>query len=449
MKSQSKYKVQNQRKKLFFISLFWIFIWLFSRLFISSSGEFSSFETVQVTSPTPEDDIEISLRPPHVLSSVPVHRNAFDFNSSKKILYFNNYFHLTDWRFGFGNQPFISNNCPQTNCYVTNDRKLLDSLADFDAILFHARDMDKRVIQVPSQTRRKSHQRYVFFLMESPLNDGLNYTNKRFHNFFNWTMTYRMDSDIPRPYGWFSEKTSVQIYPPVDHNWLQPKPLTEVQKHHRAHPKKNLVAWLVSNCNTHSNREDYVELLKKHIPVDVFGACGTEKCAKIEDHNSEECDRRLENDYKFYLSFENSFCSGYVTEKFYKAFTLDIVPVVMGGAEYKKKAPPKSYIDVLDFESPKQLATFLLALDEDEEEYMSYLWWKEHYKVHSSEKERSAQAMCKLCDKLHEEQVEHKSYPTLGAWWWGGGHCTKKGHVPWARLKSNWGEKILSFFPQG
>ena len=35
------------------------------------------------------------------------------------------------------------------------------------------------IFQVPSQERRKSNQRYVFFLMESPLNDGLNYTNKR------------------------------------------------------------------------------------------------------------------------------------------------------------------------------------------------------------------------------------------------------------------------------
>ena len=38
---------------------------------------------------------------------------------------------------------------------------------------------DSGVGQVPSQERRKENQVYVFFLMESPLNDGLNYTNKR------------------------------------------------------------------------------------------------------------------------------------------------------------------------------------------------------------------------------------------------------------------------------
>ena len=50
--------------------------------------------------------------------------------------------------------------------------------------------------------------------------------------------------------------------------------------------------------------------------------------------------------------------------------TLDIVPVVMGGADYKKKAPHKSFIDVLDFESPRKLAEFLLKLDKNDE------WWK-------------------------------------------------------------------------
>ena len=55
---------------------------------------------------------------------------------------------LCVFRFGFGNDPFVASNCPVTNCYVTADRTLLPSLAHFDAILFHARDMDKRVIQV-------------------------------------------------------------------------------------------------------------------------------------------------------------------------------------------------------------------------------------------------------------------------------------------------------------
>ena len=49
---------------------------------------------------------------------------------------------------------------------------------------------------------------------------------------------------------------------------------------------------------------------------------------------------------------------------------------MLGAAEYQQKAPPKSYINVLDYESPKELAEFLLKLAADEEEYLSYFWWK-------------------------------------------------------------------------
>ena len=63
----------------------------------------------------------------------------------------------------------------------------------------------------------------------------------------------------------------------------------------------------------------------------------------------------LERDYKFYLSFENSICRDYVTEKFYNPLLYSTVPVVYGGADYDSiGAPFNSYIDVRNFTSGKQ-----------------------------------------------------------------------------------------------
>ena len=82
----------------------------------------------------------------------------------------------------------------------------------------------------------------------------------------------------------------------------------------RALGPRKPVAWLVSNCQTASHRELYVKELQKYVPVDVFGKCGEPlKCTKGRD----ECFVEIAESYKFYLSFENSICEDYVTEKFF------------------------------------------------------------------------------------------------------------------------------------
>ena len=48
------------------------------------------------------------------------------------------------------------------------------------------------------------------------------------------------------------------------------------------------------------------------MPLDQFGHCNKKACA-----DNEKCYDSMEGNYKFYLSFENSLCQDYVTEKFW------------------------------------------------------------------------------------------------------------------------------------
>ena len=71
------------------------------------------------------------------------------------------------------------------------------------------------------------------------------------------------------------------------------------------------VVWMASHCETNSRREKYVQQLREHMAVDVYGGCGNMSCQRNETHwiSEPECYGILANrGYKFYLSFENSIC---------------------------------------------------------------------------------------------------------------------------------------------
>ena len=57
--------------------------------------------------------------------------------------------------------------------------------------------------------------------------------------------------------------------------------------------------------------------------VDIYGKCGLGAVPK-----NNPISPLLE--YKYYLSFENSLCKEYVTEKFYKVLKLPVIPIVRG-----------------------------------------------------------------------------------------------------------------------
>ena len=95
--------------------------------------------------------------------------------------------------------------------------------------------------------------------------------------------------------------------------------------------KTQLAIWLVSNCQAKSNRQNYVKMLRKYVQEDIFsegGKCGGKDVCPREK-NENVCYDNIEKMYKFYLSFENSICRDYVTEKFFEMMERNIVIIVI------------------------------------------------------------------------------------------------------------------------
>lgn len=101
-----------------------------------------------------------------------------------------------------------------------------------------------------------------------------------------------------------------------------------------------------------------------------------------------------------------------------------IVPVVYGAADYARLAPPHSFINAMDFSSPRQLADYLLELDRNDTLYGEYFWWKDHYTVESGLGQMSRHGFCDLCAKLHQDD-NVKSYPNLVHDWHVDAQCKK------------------------
>ncbi|CAF2622024.1 unnamed protein product [Rotaria sp. Silwood2] len=150
------------------------------------------------------------------------------------------------------------------------------------------------------------------------------------------------------------------------------------------------IAWFVSNCDSHSGREEYVYKLRSQpgIHVDIYGKCKSifhSHIIPIEcQKGTSNCIEKTLLNYRFYLSFENSKCDTYITEKYWiQGLNGQAIPIVLGAKikQYERIAIPNSYIHVDNYPTVEELAKELHRLNKNDSEYIKYLQWTQLYDV--------------------------------------------------------------------
>lgn len=329
--------------------------------------------------------------------------------NTKVILIWNTCFDRPFCSLGSGVNPFLNYHCPVFDCYITNDHNFMP-IDQFDALIFHGPEF-RPFFSLNYPSERSDHQRYIYLSHETPMKYPVSHN---LDGFFNLTMTYRFDSDIPNFYFEIVDKNGIFVSPDDNPPWIKPdfSGVNLANLWELRGIKKKPIAWFVSSCESDNGRENYVKSLQNFIPVDIYGKCGPYVCFRSDEDN---CLEMLKRDYFFYIAFESGNCVDYVTEIAPKAMTKNVIPIVLGGANYTKFFPPHSYIDASKI-SPEELASKIYSLISSRRNYIEYFWWVNYYKFRDVQ-----QSSCRLCEVLHNNKIPQKSYDIVD-WWEGTGN---------------------------
>lgn len=119
---------------------------------------------------------------------------------------------------------------------------------------------------------------------------------------------------------------------------------------------------------------EYIAKLRKHFPVALYGNCfGLKVSMKLR--------MKIIRKYRFILSFENSHCHDYNTEKYWHGIKYGAIPIVMGHDKNHENLIPDSYIDVMNYTHPYYLAKHLRKINDDFELYKKYHEWRKFYTI--------------------------------------------------------------------
>lgn len=351
---------------------------------------------------------------------VDLESNNNDNDANAILKSFNTHYHFLD-------------TCKYKNCFFTCDKNTFNKA---DALMFHESDFkhelnDKNLINNLIKSRNRDQIWFVY-------NDEPHVVDQLYDQLeFNWTMSYYGSADTSYcTYGCYKHKQQT-----IDYKTFKSEIFKEYKK------RVTNAVWFNSNCDS-KLRIMYGGKLANYFSMSIIGNCYkyikkyiTSKAFNVQHITNDNCKRFSQCEYnlltnnKFYLAFESTNCSDYITEKFWRSLSMGLIPIVLQPAKrhYTQVAPPDSFIHLEDFNyNVERLAEYLNTVSNNFNLYLTYFKWKHKFDVLYLSHEVEGYRLCEVCAKLNSE-TSSIYYKSISNWY------NKKCH----RIKTS---KIKGFF---
>ena len=297
--------------------------------------------------------------------------------------------------------------CEYKNCFFTCDKSLIKNS---NAILFHDYDLTSKwnsfLISYWNIFKQRSFKQLWIYWNDEP--NIVDYNLDEFK--FNWTISFHSQADISRcAYGCLKTRNEKENF------------LLDIKNEFSK--RKNSAIWLVSNCKSSFRLKIALEL-SNFFNIKTSGSC-SKYFEKSKNYffsffhrgfnyffRNNPCPResKCEIDYlssnKFYLAFESTNCSDYITEKFWRSLSFGLIPIVIQPSKesYERIAPVDSFIHAQDFNfDARLLAEYLQKVSNSFDLYLKHTKWRLNYDILYKSNDLENKRICDFCKKLNQE----------------------------------------------
>lgn len=278
------------------------------------------------------------------------------------------------------------------------------------AYIFYGSNIDLEKLPLPRQ-----YQNIIWSIIheESPKNLP-EASHAELLSLFNYSSTFSRYSDVPMPLqGMIGSLDGI----------VSKRYFVETSTKNSLLNTISPIMYLQTNCDTPTERDEYVKKLMELISIDSYGACLNNKI--LPDQFKENFLNKFADDetlkfiarYKFVLAIENGVCDDYITEKLWRPIHVGSVPIYFGSPTIRNWLPNnKSAILLEDYPTPKLLTQHIKKLMLDDNLYEEHLEHKTKgiilnnrlinelkYRPYQTDvKQAFEQFICFNCKKLRE-----------------------------------------------